>query len=73
MEITLKDGRKLKKRTMAARGWFENPITRAEAEEKALDLIVPVLGKRRSQALIAALWDFERFKNVRSLREFVCV
>lgn len=71
MEITLEDGRKLTHRTMAAKGWFENPITHAEMEEKALDLIVPVLGKRRAQALMAALWNFDRIKNVRSLRELV--
>jgi 2-methylcitrate dehydratase PrpD len=71
MEITLKDGRKLTHRTMAAKGSFENPQTRAEEEEKALDLIVPVLGKRRAQALLAALWDFDRIKNVRSLRKLV--
>lgn len=71
MEITLKDGRKLNHQTMAAKGWFENPPTRVEVEEKALDLIVPVLGKHRGQALLAALWNFERIKNVRSLRKLV--
>ncbi len=71
MEITLKDGRKLNHRTMAAKGWFENPQTRAEVEQKALDLIVPVLGKGRAQALLAALWNFDRINDVRSLRKLV--
>ncbi len=69
MEITLHDGRKLTHQTMAAKGSFENPLTRVEEEEKAFDLIVPVLGKRRAQALMAALWDFDRIKDVRSLRK----
>lgn len=69
MEIILKDGRKLTHQTMAAKGSFENPLTRAEEEEKALDLIAPVLGKRRAQGLLAALWDFERIKDVGSLRK----
>jgi len=69
MEIRLKDGRVLQHQTMAAKGSFENPLTRAEEEEKALDLIVPVLGKQRSLALLAALWNFEKIKDVRALRK----
>jgi hypothetical protein len=53
---------------MAAKGSFENPLTRREEEEKALDLIVPILGRRRSDALLAALWDFDNIKDVRLLR-----
>lgn len=68
MEITLKDGRKLNNQTMAAKGSSENPVTRLEEEEKALDLIVPVLGRRRTHALLAALWDLERTKDLRTLR-----
>lgn len=71
MEITLKDGRKLTHQTMAAKGWFENPLHREQVEEKAFDLIVPVLGRRRTQVLLAELWNFDRIKNVRSLRKFV--
>jgi 2-methylcitrate dehydratase PrpD len=68
MEITLKDGRRLTHQTMAARGSFENPLTRAEEEEKALDLLLPVLGAKRSARLLAALWDFDQLKDVRTLR-----
>ena len=70
MEIKLKDGRKLNHQTMAAKGSFENPLTRNEEEEKALDLIVPILGKRRSEVLLAALWEFEKLKDVRALRRY---
>jgi 2-methylcitrate dehydratase PrpD len=70
MEVTLKDGRRLKHQTMAAKGGLENPLTRREGEEKALDLIVPVLGKKRSRDLLAALWKIDQFKNVRLLRKF---
>ena len=68
IDITLKDGRKLTHRTMAAKGSFENPLTPQEENEKALDLIAPILGKQRSLALLAALWDFEKIKDVRALR-----
>ena len=68
IEITLKDGRKLTHQTMAAKGSFENPLTPKDENEKALDLVAPILGKRKSDALLAELWHFERLRDVRSLR-----
>jgi 2-methylcitrate dehydratase PrpD len=70
MEIHLKNGRVLHGQTMAAKGSYENPLTRAEEEEKALDLLAPVLGAARSRTLLNALWDLERLADVRSLRRF---
>ena len=69
MTVYLKDGRVLKHQTMAAKGSFENPLTPAEETVKALDLIVPILGKKRSDSLLAALWNFEKIKDVRTLRK----
>ena len=69
MRVRLKNGQTLHHETMAAKGSFENPLTRDEEEAKALDLIEPVLGKRRSRALLDALWDFEAVRNVRTLRK----
>ena len=68
IDITLKDGRTLAHQTMAAKGSFENPLTPQEEHEKALDLIAPILGRQRSHALLAALWNFEKIKDVRALR-----
>jgi 2-methylcitrate dehydratase PrpD len=68
MEIKLKDGRTVTAQTMAAKGNADNPLTRDEVAEKALDLMAPVLGKPRSQKLIAALYDITRVKDVRALR-----
>lgn len=68
MEIVLKNGRSLYRKTDAAKGSYENPLTRGEEHEKALDLIGPVMGKQRAGRLLAALWDFESVKDVRSLR-----
>jgi 2-methylcitrate dehydratase PrpD len=69
MEVRLKDGRTLNHQTMAAKGSFENPLTRAEEEEKSLDLLQPVLGKARSRALLDALWNIDRLSDVRKLRK----
>jgi 2-methylcitrate dehydratase PrpD len=68
MDVKLKDGGSLRHETMAAKGSFENPLTRDEEEEKALDLIVPVLGQARSAELLAELWNFESIADVRTLR-----
>jgi len=71
IEVTLKDGRKLSHQTMAAKGSFEDPLNRREEEEKALDLIGPVLGKPRTQTLLKALWGFDRIGDIRSLQALV--
>jgi 2-methylcitrate dehydratase PrpD len=68
MDVTLKDGRHFKHETMMAKGSAGAPLSRDEEQEKALDLMAPVLGKRRAQALLTALWEFDRVKDVRSLR-----
>ena len=68
MEITLKDGRKLSHRATAAKGSLGNPLTRQDVTKKALDLIAPVLGKKRSLALIAGLLNIESIKDARVLR-----
>ena len=68
MNVTLKDGRSFAHQTMAAKGSYENPVTREDEEEKALDLMAPVLGKRGAQALIAAIWQLDRLKDVCALR-----
>lgn len=73
MEITLKDGRRLTHQTMAAKGYHENPLTRQDIEEKALDLMAPILGKKRSQALISALLNIETIKDARELRRLYTV
>jgi 2-methylcitrate dehydratase PrpD len=68
MEVTLKDGRALAHGTMAAKGGVDHPLPREDAEEKALDLMGPKLGARRSRALICALLDIQKVGNVRELR-----
>src|SRR5688572_2318609 len=68
MQVKLRDGRVLEHQTMAAKGSYENPLTREEEEEKARDLIVPILGKAQSDELLAYLWNFEQLPDVTTLR-----
>jgi 2-methylcitrate dehydratase PrpD len=72
MEVHLRNGTVLKGQTMSAKGSFENPLSPDEENAKALDLIVPILGKEQSRALLDALWNFESIKDVRSLRALYC-
>lgn len=69
MEITLKDGRVLRHQTLAAKGTAENPASPRDIQKKSLDLLGPVLGKRRAQALIIALSAIESVRNVCALRK----
>ncbi len=69
MEITLKDGRVLKHQTMAARGTAENPVTLQDATKKSMDLLTPVLGRKRAQMLITTLSNIDSVANVRALRK----
>ncbi|MBI3067519.1 MAG: MmgE/PrpD family protein [Betaproteobacteria bacterium] len=68
VEIRLKDGRELRHHTKNVRGTAQNPMTRAEVDEKSFHLIAPVLGKRRARALCDAVWSIEKLKDVRKLR-----
>ena len=67
VEIVLRDGRRLEQHIPAARGSNFNPMTREEENAKALDLLAPVLGMKRAQALIATVWSIEKLKNARAL------
>ena len=71
VEITLCDGGKLRHHTKAVRGAAENPMTRAEVDEKSYDLIAPVMGKGRARKLCDAIWQLEKLSDVRSLRPLV--
>ena len=68
VEIKLNDGRELKHHTKAVRGTAENPMTRAEVDEKCYHLIAPILGKARARKLCDAVWDLEKVNDVRALR-----
>jgi 2-methylcitrate dehydratase PrpD len=68
VEIILRDGRNLRHHTSAVRGTAENPMTRAEVDEKSYDLMAPVLGKSRARKLCDTIWMLEKVRDLRSLR-----
>ena len=68
VEVTLNDGTKLTERVESVRGTPENPMSREEVVAKARDLIVPVLGATKCDALIEKLLSLENVKDIRELR-----
>jgi 2-methylcitrate dehydratase PrpD len=68
VEINLSDGRKLRRHTRAVRGTAENPMSRAEVDEKGYDLMAPVIGKARARKLCDAVWNLEKIRDLRGLR-----
>jgi 2-methylcitrate dehydratase PrpD len=71
VEIVLRNGTKLRRHVKAVRGTAENPMTRAEVEAKAYDLIAPVFGRTRARRLCDAVWSLEKLSNVRKLRNLL--
>jgi 2-methylcitrate dehydratase PrpD len=70
VELTLRDGRRLSHRTVAVRGTAANPMTTAEVEAKALDLMAPVLGVERAQGLIETCRKMTSIQDMCEFRRF---
>ena len=68
VEIALRDGRRLSHRTIAVRGTADNPMTRAEVEAKALDLMAGALGPERAGELVSACRAVERCRDMTEFR-----
>src|SRR5262249_17887168 len=68
VKITTRDGRHLSQRTIAVRGTADNPMTQAEVEAKALDLIGGVFGARRAKAVVQAMRSLEAVPDITALR-----
>jgi 2-methylcitrate dehydratase PrpD len=68
VDIRMKDGRTLSRHTKAVRGTSDNPMTRAEVDEKAYHLLAPILGKGRARGLCDAVWNLDKLPDMRSLR-----
>ncbi len=66
--VKTRDGRSLTQRTIAVRGTADNPMSQAEVEAKALDLIGNILGVRRAKAVLRAMAKLETVADVAALR-----
>jgi 2-methylcitrate dehydratase PrpD len=70
VEIALRDGSRLSHRTRAVRGTADNPMTRAEVEAKARDLMAGVLGSDRAEKLVEACRTIEYIGDMCDLRHY---
>ena len=68
VELELTDGRRLRHHTSAVRGTAQNPMARAEVDEKCYHLMAPILGPKKARALCDAMWNIPTLKDVRRLR-----
>jgi 2-methylcitrate dehydratase PrpD len=68
VEVTLTDGTTLTERVESVRGTPENPMSREEVVAKARDLIIPVLGVKKCDALVDKFLNLENVKDIRELR-----
>jgi 2-methylcitrate dehydratase PrpD len=71
VKIETADGRMLSHRTYEVRGTPGNPMDAREVADKALDLMVPILGKARADELVAAIYRLDSFGPVAGLRRLL--
>lgn len=68
VEITLKNRKEHRIHVKAVRGTSDNPMTRAEVDEKSFHLLEPILGKKRARLLCDTVWTLEDVSSMRNLR-----
>jgi len=66
--VTLRDGRTVSHFTRHPPGTKENPLDAESLNAKARDLMAPVLGAQRTEALIQRVNALETLNNLRELR-----
>ena len=67
VDVTLRDGRTVSHFTRYAPGTKENPLDTAGITKKARELMTPVIGARRTDAVIERVTRLEQLRSVREL------
>src|SRR5438876_6412178 len=67
VDVTLRDGRTVSHFTRHAPGTKENPLDTAGVTAKARELMMPVIGARRTNAVIERVNTLEHLRSVREL------
>jgi 2-methylcitrate dehydratase PrpD len=68
VEIDLVSGKTVRHHAKAVRGTPDNPMTTQEIEDKAHDLVAPIVGADRAGKLVEAVRSMETLRSVRELR-----
>jgi len=67
VDVTLRDGRTVSQFTRYAPGTRENPLDTAGVTAKARELMLPVIGPRRTDAVIERVNNLEKLRSIREL------
>lgn len=73
VDVTLADGRTFSHTTRFPPGTKENPLSVDSVNDKARDLMTPVLGKSRTERLIAQVNRLEAVRDINALRASLTV
>jgi 2-methylcitrate dehydratase PrpD len=73
VEIETRSGARLRHHAKAVRGTPDNPMTMVEVEDKARDLIAPIIGRDCAERLIATVGRIESVRSMRELRPLLQV
>ena len=71
VQVTLQDGKTVSHLTRHPPGTKENPLDTAGLNAKVRDLMAPVLGGERTEAIIQRVNSLEELDDVRTLRAFL--
>lgn len=71
VEIDTSGGERLRHHSKAVLGTAANPMTREQVAAKSRDLLVPVVGGRRTERLIEAIWQIDKAPDMRRLRRLL--
>lgn len=69
--LTLDDGSKIEKFLHHVKGFPEHPFDRGDVQQKALELMTPVIGAERSRQLCQTIWKIDELASVRRLVELM--
>ena len=64
LTVTTRDRGVLRRYVPAVRGTVDDPMSRQEVHDKALDLVAPFLGAAQSEVLLTSLWSLGEVKSV---------
>lgn len=65
--LVLRDGARISRRIRAVRGTVDNPMSLAEVEDKARDLIGPALGREAADSILAAVRSLDDAPSIAPL------
>jgi len=68
VEVTMTNGQQVSHHTRFPPGTKENPLDTAEVNQKARELMAPVLGAAKTERLIAQINSLENLRDMRDLR-----